>query len=363
MPKKKSKVTTRDIAAMLGISQTTVSMILSGRKDIHFKESTVQKVQECADKMGYRYRPRINKEKDLKKTILIMCPSLATEYYTTLIQAITISANNKGLYTMTADTSRKREMEEIYLNMAEEADFYGIIYTYAPKSIDRIQQMTKNRAMVLISDYNPHLRIPLIELDSKKSGSLIANHLLSLGHRHIAYLTTPLNPSELPRRRRVDGMREVWKDAGLDPEDVKIIALTEEEWDYYLLGNRYYDAGYQLTMRFFAENPISLVTAFVGTNDLVSIGIMDALTKMGYQIPKDYSVCGFDNTLSASFAGISLTSIEHSIMEKGKAAADMVLREHTSLNSDHDAGPSPVMRLEYEPQLLVRNSTGPARVL
>ena len=57
------------------------------------------------------------------------------------------------------------------------------------------------------------------------------------------------------------------------------------------------------------ETGLENITAFVGTNDFVAIGIMDAITSLGYRIPEDFSVCGFDNTLVASFSGISCAGV------------------------------------------------------
>ncbi len=358
MPKKK-KYTTRDIAQKCQVSQSTVSMILSGREDIHFKEETIQKVLDTARQVGYVYKKREKKpENPLKKTILIMCPSLSTEYYTTLVRTITKSARNKGLHTMTTYTMRDLKTEESFLNIALNSGFYGVIYTYAPQAVDRINQIHKKLPFVLINDYNARLRIPLIELDSKRSGIMIGEHLLALGHQHIAYMSTPLDPLELPRIRRLDGLREAFVQAGLAPGNVETVALTQQQWDYYLMGNRYYDAGYQLTMQYM-KTPDHKATAFVGTNDQISFGIMDALRKMGFSIPKDYSVCGFDNTLASSFEGISLTTIDHSIEEKGASAIRMLRNIHAT-STDNDSRRSALMRLEYDPVLLVRDSTGPA---
>ncbi len=357
MPKK-NKATTRDIARECKLSQSTVSMVLSGREDIHFKEETVRKVLATADKMGYVYKKRPKKpENPLHKTVLIMCPSLSTEYYTTLVRTITKSAKKKGLHTMTTYTMRDLKTEEDFLNTALHSQFYGIIYTYAPQAIDKINQLHRKIPFVLINDYNEKLRIPLIELDSKRSGIMIGDHLVSLGHRHIAYMTTPLDSLELPRIRRLDGLKESFSRAGLDPENVETIALTQNQWDYYLMGNRYYDAGYQLTMQYM-KSAGHQATAFVGNNDQISFGIIDALRKMGYSIPDDYSVCGFDNTLASSFEGISLTTIDHSIEEKGASAIRILVDMHTS--STEPSNKRALMRLEYDPVLLVRNSTGPA---
>ena len=357
MPKK-TKVTTRDIARKCNLSQSTVSMVLSGREDISFRQETVDKIIRTAEKMGYVYKKRPKKpESTMKKTVMIMCPSVSTEYYTTLIRSITLSAARKGLYTMTTYTMRDRKKEETYLNMAADAGMYGVIYTYAPQAIDRINELRKKILFILINDYNEKLRVPLIELDSKRSGIMIGDHLISLGHRHIAYMTTPLDPVELPRIRRLDGLKESFIRAGMDPDQVETVALTQQQWDYYLMGNRYYDAGYQLTLQYMKNNG-HRATAFVGTNDQISFGVIDALHKMGYSIPEDYSVCGFDNTLASSFKGISLTTIDHSIEEKGASAIKILVDRHQA-SSEKPEDKSYLMRLEYDPVLLVRGSTGP----
>ena len=105
------------------------------------------------------------------------------------------------------------------------------------------------------------------------------------------------------------------------------------------------------------------ITAFVGTNDFVAIGIMDAITSLGYRIPEDFSVCGFDNTLVASFSGISLTTIDHCIGEKGAYAVSMLRNQRTRMEQKDDKKEKkrPIMRLEYEPQLIIRHSTGKRR--
>ena len=357
----KTKVTTRDIARECGLSQSTVSMVLSGRMDMRFTPETIEKVMNTAKRMGYSYkRKTLKKENKSAKTILIMCPSLSSEYYSILIKSITESAARKGLYTLVSHTMRTLDREEYYLNLAADSGFFGVIYTYAPKAVDLINQLSKKQAYVLINDYNPDLKIGLVELDSRKSGQLIAGHLISEGHRHIAYITTPLEDRELPRINRLKGLRDGCLKAGLSADAIEVVALTQEQWNHYLLGNRYYDAGRQLVTAYLKQG--GKATAFVGTNDPIAIGIIDALKQMGYSIPKDYSVCGFDNTLSSSFRGISLTTIDHCIDEKGKDAVDMLISSRQWIMKEKDGKQPPVMRLEYEPQLLVRDSTGKCRI-
>lgn len=357
---KKKKVTTRDIASVSGVSQSTVSMILSGKTDVHFSDKTITKVTKTAEMLGYQYVPKTQKKKARpQSSILIMCPSLSTEYYTTLIQAISEFASRQGLFTLTAYTMRTAKGEEYYLNMAMETGLYGIVYTYPPKAISMLNKMAGQYPVVLINDYNPQLKLGLLELDSAKSGRLIARHLLDLGHRNIGYLSTPLSETELPRLRRLQGMKEEFLASGEDPSQIQVISLTEEAWNSYPVGNRHYDAGYRLATDYF-KNPSGL-TAFVGTNDFVALGIMDAVIKLGYSVPKDFSICGFDNTLVSSFSGTSLTTIDHCIEEKGKDAVDMLLSQRSWITQAQKEKKPPIMRLEYEPQLVVRGSTGNIR--
>lgn len=357
---KKQKVTTRDIARQSGVSQSTVSMILSGKTDVHFSDDTIDKVKKTAETMGYHYVPKTQKKKARpQSSILIMCPSLSTQYYTTLIQAISEFASQQGLFTLTAYTMRTAQKEEYYLNLAIEHNFYGIIYTYSPKAISLLNKMAGNYPIVLINDYNPQLKLGLLELDSAKSGKLIARHLLELGHRNIGYLTTPLHETELPRLRRLQGMKEEYLASGQDPSNIQVFSLAEDVWKKEPVGNRHYNTGYRLAMDYF-KHPSNL-TAFVGTNDFVAIGIMDAIIQLGYSIPKDFSVCGFDNTLVSSFSGTSLTTIDHCIEEKGKDAVDMLFSQRSWMNQGHKEKKPPIMRLEYEPQLIVRNSTATVR--
>ena len=212
---RKKRTTTRDIAKACFVSQSAVSMILSGRKDIHFAPETIERVKRTAKEMGYEYKARAKRKKTgTNDTIMIMCPSLATQYYTTLIQFITQEAQEHGLCTLTAYTNRSKEREEYYLNMAADTGFYGVIYTYAPRAVTSLNHLHEKIPLVLINDHNPDLKIELLELDSKKSGRLIAAHLLELGHRDIGYMTTPLSSIEVPRRRRLEGMQEEAKEFG-----------------------------------------------------------------------------------------------------------------------------------------------------
>ena len=73
---------------------------------------------------------------------------------------------------------------------------------------------------------------------------------------------------------------------------------------------------------FFTNNSSKSQRAYI--EKLGKLGIMDAILKKGYQIPDDFSVCGFDNDFASSLLPISLTTVEHYMEDKGKKAFDMI---------------------------------------
>lgn len=360
---KKPRITTRDIAAACGVSQSTVSMILSGKKQVSFSEETRQKVFDTAQALGYEppVKKSLSEYASCEKAILVMCPAFSSQYYITLLESVAAYGENFGFTTLTAHTRRKREMEIQYLEMAQETRVAGIIFTYPPQSYRMLNELAQKIPVVLISDPNEKLRVNTIELYSQKPGMIVAEHLLSLGHRHIAFLTTPLNEKELPRVKRLEGIQKIYRQHHIDPKQILVKSISPHQLNLFSPSRRYFDTGYFLTMEVLKEDPS--VTAFIGTTDMVSMGIMEALSEKGFTVPQDYSVCGFDNNFLSSISRFSLTTVDHSVESKGMDAIDMIRnhgraskRERSNTNSS-----APILKMEYEPRLVVRNSTGPVR--
>lgn len=360
---KKPRVTTRDIAASCGVSQSTVSMILSGKKQVSFSEETKQKVFDTAKALGYEHPVKKSRSpySSCEKTILVMCPALSSQYYITLLESVAAYGEDLGYTTLTAHTRRKKEIELQYLEMARQTGVAGIIFTYPPQSYQMLNEIAQEIPVVLISDPNEKLRVNTIELHSQKPGMMVAEHLLSLGHRHIAFLTTPLNEKEVPRVKRLDGIQTAYRQRGLDPGQILVKIISSHQLERFDPSRRYFDTGYFLTLEVLEEDPS--VTAFIGTTDMVSMGIMDALSEKGFTVPKDYSVCGFDNNFLSSISRFSLTTVDHSVESKGMDAVDMIRNQGRASKRErgHSDTNAPILKMEYEPRLVVRNSTGPVR--
>ena len=94
-------------------------------------------------------------------------------------------------------------------------------------------------------------------------------------------------------------------------------------------------------------------------NDMVAYGAMTAILQAGFSIPRDYSVCGFDNIFSSQFPQILLTTVEHFMREKGHNAMNILDERIRSGGVPAES----ITRVEYQPRLIVRKSTAKPRAL
>jgi len=111
------KVTTVDVAELAGVSQSTVSMILSRNPRVNFSSDTVERVLTAAEQLGYNNRKVYKQPTDVSKNILVVCPGFMNPYYTMLIESVQDSCAKAGFGILTFSTLRMRDEEERLLSM------------------------------------------------------------------------------------------------------------------------------------------------------------------------------------------------------------------------------------------------------
>jgi Transcriptional regulators len=347
--------TTSDIAARALVSQSTVSMILNHSDKGSFSAETVQRVLKAAEEVGYKFRPRQDKSqfRFQKNTILVLCSVPSNPYYSALVQAVEQEASKRDLSTIICNTYRDIEKEQEYLSLIQSSNISGIVFTFVPQSCKLVEEISGQIPVIVIGDRNANVKVDTVEIDSVNSGRLIAKHLIQLGHRHIAFISTTLKEDIAVRLKRLEGVRETF--SMLCPEG-SVTVQSETVSPQRDLNTPLVElsVGCELTNACLADKKI---TAFVAVNDMVAYGVLKAIHENGYAVPKDYSVCGFDNIFPSDFSSVSLTSVEHYISEKGHHAVEILCNR---LNSG-TAGVKSITRIEYQPDLIVRGSTGKPR--
>ena len=323
-------------------------MILSGRTDVSFSADTVRKVRETAEALGYA--PTAKKRPSLfdRKTVLIVCPNVLNPYYSTIVQAIQQAAADTLVYT----TYRDAENEIRILNAVAGSDLAGVVFTMMPQSTELVERVNRLVPVVVIGDRNTSLNVDTVEMNNYSAGAIIAHYMIGLGHKHIAYISTTLNEANSARVRRLEGVRDTYRDEC--PEGSVIVRSREvtpkEERDNISIEHA---VGFELTRKCLGERRI---TAFVAVNDMVAYGVLDAIRAEGRRVPEDYSVCGFDNIFPSQFLPVGLTTVEHYIADKGRNAFEILHSKMSGESSDRN-----ITRVEFKHHLIVRDSTAAPR--
>lgn len=353
----RKKVTSTDIAKAAGVSQATVSMVLNKKYNVSFSKATIEKVGQAAKELGYTVpRQRSRKSAKNSRLIVVFCPTLTNPYYVMLLQGIETVAKEKGYGVFVCNTQRELKIEEQYLRMMHSVSPAGIIYTCNPSNafMEQVEEIAAKIPLVVISNRDK-VKVDAISQDNTKVGSLMARHLLDLGHREVAFIAPPLTKRQAQRSRRVEGFVREYEKEGLSQS--VIIKAADDIWDEVLPSvDSEYRIGYNLTKELLAET--RKITAIAGLNDMIAFGIIDALQEEKLKVPNDVSVIGCDNIIFGRMSQMSLTTIEHFVPLKGRDACDIIMRKIESAHNPYiDMEPTSTYHIEYEPKLIVRKTT------
>ena len=353
------KPTSSDVAKLAGVSQAAVSLILNGSEKISFSQETRERVFEAAQQLGYKLPIRKKREKHIPNIIMVFTPTLTNPYYSELVQHIQEYVAPQGYQVMVCNTFRNPNLERYYLDTQLTQNVAGIIYSFLPSFPEKAVEISATVPTVIIGEKNEELALCSVGLNNANAGALLTDHLYNLGHRHIAFLSTPLDRFTLARSQRLEGIRRQMAARGIE-DQLEVIIADQQEQDHGSQGGMPYEfaMGLQLTARALREG--SKATAFIGVNDMTALGILAELTASGYQVPRDFSVCGFDNIFATNITTPGITTIEHHLRARCHAAADMVINRGSSTYVDPSSGVDLMLvkHIEYAPRLMIRESTG-----
>ncbi|MGH9604354.1 MAG: LacI family DNA-binding transcriptional regulator [Terracidiphilus sp.] len=243
---------------------------------------------------------------------------------------------NAGYFYFTAHHRHKRNLVEEYTRMLIGRGAQGII------AVDTSLDHPIGVPVVAVAGHRHIEGVTNVLLDHKRAAELTLNHLYSLGHRKIAFMRG--QPFSADSDERWKGLVAVAERLGLEIKPELVVSLDRDITSPEL--------GYPAVQQLLATR--QPFTALVAFSDISAIGAIRALQDFNLRVPADVSVIGFDDIKAASFTTPRLTTINQPLEEIGRIATQSLL------NRIHDTLP---LRDEItvEPELIVRESTGPVK--
>jgi len=333
------RVNLKTLASLLDLSQTTISLVLNNSPSAKsIPQPTRERVLEAARKFNYRpnYFARSLRQ-SRSMSIAVLAPDLSEGYFTLVMNGVQAALLEAHYFYFTASHYWDAELIREYpRRMMERAvDGFLLLNTHA----DFLSPLP----VVAISAHTPTAGVSNLALDHVKAAELALAHLHELGHRRIAIMKGPeiIPDSEY----RWSAIHEVAKRFG--------IAMDPELCMETPANNGSPESGYIPVKELLSRTRD--FTAIFCFNDIAAIGAIRALRDAGLSVPEDVSVVGFDDILGASYHTPSLTTVRQPLEEMGRQGARILLEriEHPSQEF--------VPEVVLEPQLVVRESTAPAR--
>ena len=333
-----ARATLKDVAERAGVSVATVSYVLNGKSSI--SEQTRERVLNAVREMDYvpDLGARSLSMRD-SKLIGVVVPQtepgdrlmLQNSFYGEVLSSIECEARRQGYHILISAT----DANESYLTLAKQRNLDGIIIIgMYPDEFYR--QMKKTQIpIVLIDSYCEDHYYHSVRIDDAYGSYLATSYLLRHGHRDIALFVGQVKENGVMKKRLV-GYRQALDELG--------IAFREE---YVFEGQTDYESGIVLARRMVEAGLPT--TGIVAAADILAIGAIKGLNKMGLRVPEDYSIIGFDDLEIANYMTPGLTSIRQQISLKGKRAVELLLK--------HIADPALTKQEEILPLSLVERDS------
>jgi len=304
-----SRVGIKDIAAEAGVSTATVSHAL--RNSGRVSELTRKKVLAAAQKAGYTpNRLAANLRTSRSGNIVVIIPDVADSFNGQIITGIEQVARSKGYSVLLGNTggSPNREREFAEMTRSRQAD--GIILMSHRMPFDVSGGIDGLPPLVNGCENTDVAGIPRVAVRDRRAARDATRHLLEYGHEKIAVVTGDMESAS--SRARLDGFRTGMRDAGID---------VNEDWVIH--GNYQPEDGERAARRLMSLR--SRPTAVFCFSDEMAMGCMHALRELGFDVPHDVSVMGFDGVPLSRYTAPPLTTIAQPAEEIGAACARILL--------------------------------------
>ncbi|KRA47723.1 LacI family DNA-binding transcriptional regulator [Devosia sp. Root635] len=326
-----------DVAAAAGVSQATVSLVLSGGKSGRLADETRRRVVEAAQTLGYKFVRRNQRAAPGgQSTIIFIADETITDPWMSLaFEGARDKALEVGINMLMGVSHADADVETNILAGLGNVSILGLIYgTILTRAVQLPQALTKHR-LVTVNCYNEDNAFHSVLPGDVLGGRTATQHLLSRGRKRIGFINGQQGLDNT--RDRLKGYKQALSsnDVPFDP------ALVRP-------GNWEPSSGYHMTHELMRlDNPPDGIFC---ANDMMAVGCYDALRELGHKVPDDVAVIGFDDRDIAQYMHPPLSTFVLPLYEMGQIAVELLLDDAGGLHSS----PS---RIKVECELVERQST------
>lgn len=331
--------TIEDVARIAEVSIATVSRAIHTPDKV--AKSTRQRVNQAIAITGYTTNAMARSLRmGRSNMILILAPDIGDPNFSSTLIGLENEARAHGYGVLIGHTQNDPERGLEYLKFLSSGQATGLVLFTGHEPFGH--QVLGQRLPPSVAVFEPVFgsKISYVGVDDVAGARKAAEHLLSAGHRSIAFIGD--SKTRLGHQRRRQGF-DIALDAARIPPNQRFV----------LEGEGTIESGRLAVEQLFMRD--QLPSAFMCVNDATAVGVLNGLTARGYDLPHDFSVIGFDDVPQATYVNPALTTIRQPRTAIGRQAMSLLIKS---------LGDRTLERQEIllMPDLIVRGSvTGPAK--
>ncbi len=319
-----------DVAKLAGVSLSTVSRAMNGNPTVD--PALRERVTAAAAELGYTANP-VARSLVLGRTqtVAVVIPDLENPTFQAILRGLSRAATADGFHVLVADSTEDLDAEQA-LARATRLRTDGVILCAPRMPQEELADLLPVLAPAVVINRDPQPTTPVVAADYATGMREILDHLVSLGHRHLAYLAGAARSVTHRARQRA-----------IAAAVAEVDGLVVDE----IAAGVGFDSGTAVADQVLGTG----ATAVIAYNDLVAMGLLSAVTSRGIDVPTRLSITGFDDIPFAAFTSPPLTTAAVPAVELGERAWAAM---HAQLEKSE---PTPMLTMT--PSLVVRGSTAP----
>ncbi len=337
------RATIDDVAQRAGVSISTVSNVLNGREG-RMRADTLGRVRQAISELSFQPNQSARRLKTGHMAMMgLLVPTIANPFFGALANWVEAAANAHGYGVLLCNTQRSAKREQAYAQAFLAQGVQGVILGSSLQAQEHLVPLIERGLAVVSLDRTAQdapLHMDYVSLDNHRAGAMAAEHLLSLGHIDIAYVSAPLR--SVSRVARLEGARQACAARNVRfTEHIRDVKAGQTEMEMAELGRA---AGVEL------HASGCSASGYIAMNDMLAIGLLSGLRLCGLRVPRDVSVMGIDDIFFDAYLCPALSTVRQPMKDIATAVVERLLTRMKHLDE-------PPHELVFMPELVQREST------
>ncbi|HEU0239960.1 MAG TPA: LacI family DNA-binding transcriptional regulator [Micromonosporaceae bacterium] len=339
-----------EVAQKVGVSEATVSRVLNGKPGV--SDATREVVLTALDVLGYERPTQLRG--DRARLIGLVLPELQNPIFPALAEVVGGALAQRGYTPVLCTRTAGGLSESDYVNMLLDQHVSGVVfaggqYGEADAPHDHYERLhQRGLPVVLFNAAVDHLGYPRVSTDDAVAVEQAYHHLASLGHERIGMIVGPAD--HMPSQRKLAAFRALCHGSGRGSASNDVATPDTASVGFVEHALFSLEGGHAATSRLLRRG----VTGVICGSDPLALGAIRAARRAGLGVPSDVSVIGFDDSTFMTCTDPPLTTVRQPIEALGRAAVTLLVGQIEGATVTTE-------ELLFEPELVVRGSTGPAR--